>query len=504
MSSLRIPLVGSLTDRNPNASLNDTTDQQFINCFPEVVTNRITQKSQVVLNKRQGSIASADVQASATGQYGAIVWTTNSAVTAPLALSFLKSTSQSMMFFNESGVQHGADVPNTAGCPFMSETDISGTGNLTAVLLDYPTAALEAWYFPQGGAWTQITDGDFPTNITAGHAHMDGYMFVMTDAGRIYNSDLNTLSSWTASSFITLSGGGNGIGLARHRDLIVGFSDYSTEFFYNAGNASGSVLSRARDGLIRIGAARGGATQAPSFRAIGDSVYWIGQNADSGKKGVYRLKGAGEGGGAGAEKISNSTVDRIVNNGGLGWIAGSFSMFGMTHVAFSTGSSGHSCLCYCVDTGYWWVFLPAGTLTILAMLGAVNVSGYSKSYMTTATNAKFYTFDSNAPVWQDNGSAYTMTVQTGADDLDTYKKKYYRSLKIIGDSQTSTSAIGVSYSDDDFATFTSAGSIDMNTVPPPRLSRLGASRRRAWKVTHSANTPCRIAAMQLDFDQGTS
>jgi hypothetical protein len=50
--------------------------------------------------------------------------------------------------------------------------------------------------------------------------------------------------------------------------------------------------------------------------------------------------------------------------------------------------------------------------------------------------------------------------------ITTYKKKYFKELSLEGDSQTSTSAVSVSYSDDDFSTFTSAGSIDLNTVPP--------------------------------------
>ena len=65
MKTLRIPLVGSLTNRNPNAAVADTADQRFVNCFPVVEMNPITGKPTAWLHKRQGCTASADVQASA-------------------------------------------------------------------------------------------------------------------------------------------------------------------------------------------------------------------------------------------------------------------------------------------------------------------------------------------------------------------------------------------------------------------------------------------------------
>jgi hypothetical protein len=281
MPSLRIPLVGSQTDRNPNAAITDSVDQQFTNCFPEIITNQITGKRELWLNKRQGSTASADVQASATGQYGAIVWTTTSSFTPRIIFSFLKSTGTSVMFFNEALGQIGADIPNALGCSFMAETSINATGHLTASIVDNPTVALEAWYYPEGGAWTQITSGAFPSNILESHAHMDGYMFVMARNGNLHNSDLNSVANWTANNYLRMSGGGTGLGCVRHGSFIVGFTDYTTELFYNAGNATGSVLGRVRDGIFRVGAQRSDVPLGAYFRTIGETLYWEGDSQTS-------------------------------------------------------------------------------------------------------------------------------------------------------------------------------------------------------------------------------
>src|SRR4051812_13912949 len=122
MPSLRIPLVGSLTNRKIDGTTNDTTDQQFINCFPEVTKNVVTGKQEVILNRRPGFDASVDVEASATGSHAGIVWTTSATfLPAQVVFSFLKSTGTSMMFFTQDRVPVGADVPNTKSCLFMSE-----------------------------------------------------------------------------------------------------------------------------------------------------------------------------------------------------------------------------------------------------------------------------------------------------------------------------------------------------------------------------------------------
>jgi hypothetical protein len=492
VAKLRIPLVGSYINRNPNAALADAKDQQFINCFPEVVKNQITGQQGIWLNKRQGTAASADVASGATGSYGALVWTTNSAAVAPAVFSFLKTGGTDMQFFNTAGTQIGGDVTDTQACLSMEETDISGTGNITAVLDD--GGVLEAWFFPEGGAWTQITDGDFPASITPAHAHMDGYMFVMTEGGRLYHSDLNSLSAWTSTAFISANSfGDNGVGCARYKNVIAGFGDYSTEFYYNAGNSIGSVLSRIENATLRVGAVRNTTGRGTAIRSLLNTVYFIGNNADTGSRGIYRLNGMQ------AEKISNSGIDKLVANGAIRSIAGAFSLLGMSHVAFSGG--GTSLLCFCVDTGHWWTFTPAGSLTVGAMLGTVDSNSYSKSYFSTVTNAKIYTFDPNSPVWQDNSSAYTMTVQTDNMDCGTNKLKLWDRIDVDFERQSSTSNLAVSYSDDDGANFSTPINIDMSTEQS-WLTALGASPKRIWRFTHASNTGSRIRAVEIDYTVG--
>jgi hypothetical protein len=320
LPSLRIPLVGSLTNRNVAATSAQTTDQQFTNCFPEVTENSVTGKQEIVLNKRHGFTTTAAVQSGATGSYGVVVWTTSSTSPSKPALSFRKSGATSTMVFASDTSQIGGDIPATVDCLLLAETSVNATGHLTGAFTDAATGAVEHWYYPEGGAWTQITSGNFPSPVAAAHAHMDGYEFAMAKSGKLHNSDLNSLANWTAGNYISLNSGGKGLGCLRHKNFIVGFSDYAMEFFRNTGNAFGSVLSRVDEGVVKIGVL-GTDVAAPPMKSIGDSIYVIGRNADNGTKAVWRV-----GGDFKFDKISNAGVDRLVANAQMQSILGSFSM----------------------------------------------------------------------------------------------------------------------------------------------------------------------------------
>lgn len=507
MPTTRVPLVGSPTNRKTDVVFSDVRDQFFRNCFPEITVNPGTGRTVVVLTKRQGTNASAAVSAGAAiGCAGAVVWSSNvsaGAVDAPVVLSFRKDPSTAMQFFNaETLAQVGGDVATTgtANCLFMSEADVGGTGNLSAAVIDGST--VEMWFFPSGGAWTQITDSDFPSAVTPSHAHLDGYMFVMTEGGRIYNSDLNSLSAWTSTSFITASSfGDKGVGCVRYRNYILGLGDYSIEFFVNAGNPSGSVLKRLPDATVDIGALRNGTTLAPAMRTIGDSLYWIGQRAGSGARGIFRLTGLR------AEKISTTAIDKLVSNGVIRSVKGSFPLLGMTHVMFSTTSNSFS-WCYCPETNVWWQFANGTNSSFAAAIGAVDSSYRSKVYFTSPLNAKVYSMNPGASVvWADDANSYSLIVQTQNMDMGTRRRKFWSALSLLGDRQTSESTITVKWNDDDedFTNGPTDGNrtLDLAAATANRITRLGSSRRRSWHLEHSAATPCRLEALEIEYEVGS-
>ena len=69
-----------------------------------------------------------------------------------------------------------------------------------------------------------------------------------------------------------------GIALARHLNYIVAFNEWSTEFFFNAGNASGSVLDPVEGIAIRYGCANGKTVWSGE-----NTIIWLAQGRSGGK-----------------------------------------------------------------------------------------------------------------------------------------------------------------------------------------------------------------------------
>lgn len=497
MTTRRIPLVGSLSNRNPNPGSFLTKDQIFTNCYPEIQKNPVTGTSRVYLNKRPGMSQSAVVTTTVNnGSYGCCLWSSSSSSASPSVFSFAGSALAKI--FRQDVTQVGADISNVNTCYFLNDTSVNGVGTLTGIFADSGTGAKEGWYFPEGGSWTQITDSDFPTNLTPYIAHMDGYMFVMGTDGKVTNSDLNSVSTYTAGAYITAqSMPDGGIGVARYKNTIVAIGKYSVEFFRNAGNPTGSVLVPVKDALIRIGGIDQGG--ARTIFTYGDTVYWIGINPESGARGVYRLNGSQ------AEKVSNPYIDKRLSEDTIQGFSGAFNSHGMSHILMATGSQ--SAPAYCVDTNTWWNFQTFGDggsgPVLQAVVGSIVGADSAANYFsdTNIGSNRIYTMDAAVPVYQDATSTYRMLVRTETIDFGTDRKKFYQKFKIIGDRQTTNSPVSVAYSDDDYATSTSAGTIQMSSTVNV-LTRLGSSKRRAWYLEHTTTTPFRAEAIELDFEVG--
>ena len=487
MPTKRIPLVGSYINRNVNPTSFTTYDQLFTNCYPEVVKNAITGTTNVYLNKRPGTIVGAALTGVlAPSIIGAtpVVWTGNTAASAPVAAAFINTGSNDTSVWDlATDAKIGGDIANTSDCTGLTETTVSGTATLVGNFLDLGTGAVEQWYFPQGGAWTQVTDGDFVAPVGL-PAHINGYTFNMLQNGRIENSDLNSVSAYTANNYFTTNAyPDKGVSVARFGDFILGLGESSIEVLRSRGSTTGSPLFR--EATIPLGCARRSTSGYQPFLAAHGTMYWLATNQEGARIGVYRLNGQSP------EKVSNGAIDKLIES--FYGFAGSLFLHGMKHVVL-VNSSGN--FCFCADTGFWWRLTQTGATFISSAIAAPG----GVTYLTSGASNTSQEF---ATVYQDNGSAYTATAQTENVDFGTDKRKFYSKLRMIGDTQASTSNVGVAYRDEDGASFSAARNVDMS-LADKSLSGLGAARKRAWKLTHSANTPWRQEAIELDFTVGTS
>ena len=122
--------------------------------------------------------------------------------------------------------------------------------------------------------------------------------------------------------------------------------------------------------------------------------------------------------------------------------------------------------------------------------GVVYVQDVSSGYIHTLS----------PDVYQDVGTNFTVLLQTARSNFGSPLRKYATELSVIGD--TSTGNLGVSVSDDDFATFGTVRNIDMAS-PIKRLTRMGAFYSRAHRFTYTANAPIRLQAYVAETTTGT-
>ena len=136
---------------------------------------------------------------------------------------------------------------------------------------------------------TEITDTDMPGNngtpTASGAVYLDGYLFIADKFGQIHNSNLNDYTTWNALDFISAESEGDMLTyLGKQGDHIAALGTSTVEFFYNAGNPSGSPLGRRRDLVYNVGCI--GANYVTEHNGV---IHFIGKSS-TGEAGLYRLE----------------------------------------------------------------------------------------------------------------------------------------------------------------------------------------------------------------------
>jgi hypothetical protein len=153
---------------------------------------------------------------------------------------------------------------------------------------------------------TQVTDTDYPAVTVGGAAFLDGTYYVMTEEGNIFGSELQDPLTWSALNVIRAgSMPDSGVAIRRMVNYVVAFGEYTTEFFYDAGNPTGSPLLPVQNAIALVGCA-----SARSIAETENTLYFMGRSVQRGRS-IYRLNGTIP------EKISTPFIDRFISESDL-------------------------------------------------------------------------------------------------------------------------------------------------------------------------------------------
>lgn len=584
MPTIRIPLAGSFNQRgmDGNAALNAAEDQRFLNCLFNVVQNPITRTSSVYVEKRPGwgvdSVVSAGnastallkpqsftAAVTAFGNTNSTIYVGSISVGTitgralfltetllnSLGYVMIKSSDGTGWYYVDgakdqltyTGDTHTNttidNISSTAGM-YVGQA-ISGTGitagtriatvSATSITTTVATTATNAGITITKEPIAKIISANFVTSFTqyiGAFVEMDGYVFYPTDNGNIWNSDLNSVTNYTATSFIQPNMSPDPpVALGRQKNIIICFGSASKEAYYNAGNATGSPLQRIPQAFERIGC-----LDQRSVTTIENSIYMV-SAPHYGDIGVFKIADLT------TQKISPPNIDRIIGNIATGGAiyANSFRLGGYPYLGLyiSLASDGPASMLL-LESGDN-LLLESGDKILLEDNPAQNASfvrylvhntqlniwsewdcfqptyvdggssGTANQIYATSrvsTLGKVYTIYplGQGQVWQDDGVAYSCQIRTARMDWGTGKRKFIKEIRLIADTQTG-GTVTLEKSDDDYQTWQTLGTFDL-TQAKKNISRGGSHLDgRAYRLTHSYNGPFRAEALEFDYEVGS-
>ena len=460
----RIPLVGNHTNRLAAA----TKDQIFYNVIPESVKNPITDKTSVWLNKR-GAFTGHTTLVAGAGR-GLYYWARSSKTYTVIADKLYAGTSTTPIL----------TLTTSTGTVWF--TEVSGTTDYL-VLSD----GTDIWTITTADTVAEITDGDVPVGPLT-PVGLDGYIFV-TKSGtdEIWNSDLNAATSWNALSFLSSEMyPDNLVALCRQVNYVVAFGTFSTEFFYDNANSSGSPLRRTETVALKVGLA-----SRDSLAQVDRRIIWVGQS-DVGEASVWQFTGLTP------EKVSHEFVDKILQNEGsnLSSCRGDI-IHHKGHTLYILNLNARS-LAYDLDEKMWvdWSINSSGSHAVLPF--NYFVQGANNAILCLHnTDGKIYTLVPGT--YQDDAGAILVKIVTGRVDLGNAQRKRCFRFELLADVESS-GTVTLDWSDDDYGTWSTSRSLDLTTRPYTKA--LGSFRRRAFRLQHSTNAAFRVEGFELDFSGG--
>lgn len=475
MAVERIPLSQPIETRDGTLS----KDSRSVNCVFEVRD----QKRELV--KRPGLVLATQI----------------AAVTPPATL-----LSQGLVGFNNKAI---SVISNTiySTNPTTYATTTVGTTSVATNSCYFTKTTLDSNLFfhnkTTGYLYTSASVLSTPATLPAGPyvsgaVFLNDYVFIgVASNNRIYNSNVGDPSTWNALNYISfVQAADTLVAIAKHLNYLVAFGKFSTQFFYDAANATGTPLAVSQSYTIETGCATG-----DSVVSSDNTVLWIGTSKAHGRS-VYLLDGVSP------IRVSTNSIDKCLEADSLSRVTAYFYKYAGHSLYVLTLHASNLTLVYDLNEKMWYQW----TQYALASTGQPNPGTYQESFFRPTfyaevsnvpfalddDTASLYYFDTT--IYQDNGQSIYYRAVTDLSDNGSTKRKFFGRLEIIGD-KIANGIMQVRHTGDDYNTWSTYRSVDLN-APRAQLYLGGSDRRRAWEFLCTSNVPLRLDSAEIDFRIG--
>lgn len=489
--NLRLSLVPSYNTRGfVNSS--GSSDQRKVNLLYQTAKNPITGKLTTYLEKRPGILSGSDFAGTSTDDPYLI--TGNGFDT----WMFSKNTVSNAIKAQNTSTTTTIDTDADRYPAFVSKMLVSTTETVILQLRHTSedlNAAQDVFYSSTIGTWTAISDAQFTANKVQGQMEaIDGYSLYLDENNRVNNSDVNSISAWTAGQYTTKNIRQDlPMGLARRGQLILAFGMETVEVFYNASNTSGSPLGRLPQLETSIGLgvnARNGAGGRSYYAELGGRIYFVGntKGLSQNNLGFYSFDGSR------FEKISTDAIDSILVSRAsfISWV-GTLPVFGRMAIAIATtyrNTATQTWLMFFPEWNEWFEWESTAFQPVNSGDAWIGIGGSAFNLEQGVMNTVGY---------RDGAStSYSGVIQLRIPRTGNHSK-FMPMFSLEGDTATSASTVGIEFSDDDGQTWSTSRDIDM-TSQKKAIYRCGGFRDRLVRMTHSTNNALRLEALAARID----
>jgi len=366
---------------------------------------------------------------------------------------------------------------------------VSSTGTVSLVMVD----GTKGYVFSSPTvAPTAITAVDFPTPHVPMPIFMDGYLFLAKlNTEDVYNSNLDDPALWTAGDFISAEMyPDNIVALSKNNNYLYAVGNNSIEYLYDAANATGSPLGRHESAVQQFG------TVAPASVVQTDNeVILLGETGNGGHT-VWTVSGFKQ------KEIATATIKGILLVEGAALKTATAHCIRVSAQKLYIVTLTSRTLIYSFTTELWseWASGATGTASFIGSHSSDGPNG--AAYILDKSGGLVYSISEET--FTDNGTPFLCEVTTNKYDFETFNRKTMSRLALIGDVPDSTSVdntVLVSWTDDDYKTWSTARSLSFN-YDYPKITQLGNFRRRAFKFSYSLPHLLRLDGFEVDINKG--
>lgn len=458
----RLPLVVVTSNRNESV----TKDARLVNCYIEV-----TKEGELDIYKRPGLLSASTVAAGQAGR-GAFYWQGD-----------VYTIYGSILYRN--GVNVGTGLDTTNGV-YRFDSILGAVPKLV-----FGNGKKAYAYDPVGGLTADLNsiDSDYPAETVKGFAYLNGPIYVMQSSAVIWGSAVNSVSvagDWDPLNYIRAQiEPDNGVFMAKQLVYVVALKEWSTEYFFDAGNTVGSPLGPVQGMKVHYGCAH-----ADSVQKVDDVLIFLSTNQTASLQVSMLNQGA-------FKVVSTPSIDRLLNDINTTTIySWQLKMNGHSFYVI-TFKEGNLTLAYDIVQDLWFQWTDADGNYFPIVASTYNSAG--QHLLQGESNGNLYIIDSNS--YKDLDTPIVVDIITPIFDGGIYRKKQLNIMKFVGD-QVEGSVLQVRRSDDDYQTWSSWRSVDLS-AKTPMLTNCGSFRKRAYHFRHSKDTALRLRAVEIQYDVGT-